>query len=92
MSIFTPIIKHFIIKEVKKLMKDLIQPILDLIKALVQPQSGTKFLITIAAMAAIYFMHAKGIATTISDVVLAGMVAVYYVADIYHKPKKKENE
>ncbi|KKL81518.1 hypothetical protein LCGC14_1993950 [marine sediment metagenome] len=72
-------------------MKDFIQPFLDLIKTLVQPQQGTKFLITIGAMAAIYFMHSKGIATTVSDVVLAAMVTVYYVADIYHKPKKKEN-
>lgn len=73
-------------------MKEFIQPILDLIKTLVQPSQGTKFLITLAAMAAIYFMHSKAVATTGSDIAIAGMVAVYYVADIYHKTKKGNSQ
>ncbi len=71
-------------------MKDFIQPILDLIKSLVQPESGTKFLITIAGLAAIYFLHANELATDTTDIVIGLMVAVYYVADIFHKVKKQE--
>jgi hypothetical protein len=66
-------------------MKDFVQPVLDLIKTLVQPQQGTKFLITIVGLAALYFMHKQGVATTSSDIVI-----VYYVADIYHKGNKEK--
>ena len=69
------------------MMKDLIQPILDLVKALVQPQQGTKFLITVAAIGAIVYLHSKGIATDASDITIATLAAVYYVADIFHKKK-----
>ncbi len=73
-------------------MKDFIQPILDLIKTLVQPSQGTKFLITVGGFAALYFMHKQGVATTGSDVVIGAMVIVYYIADIYHKNKKEKPE
>ncbi len=86
------IISKLIANEVRKAMKDFIQPILDLIKTLVQPQQGTKFLITIGGLAALFFMHKYGIATTSSDVVIGIMVAAYYVADIFHKGKKEKPE
>lgn len=70
---------------------DILKPILDLIKELIQPQQGTKFLLTIAALAAIYFLHEKGLSTNTTDIVIGLMVAVYYVADVFHKVKKQEN-
>lgn len=91
MIIISAIIRKLIEKELKKKMEKIIQPVLDLIKTLVQPQQGTKFLITVAGMGAIYMMHKAVIATTTSDIVIGVMVAVYYAADIIHKPKKKEN-
>jgi len=72
-------------------MKDYIQPFLDLIKNLVQPQEGTKFLVTVAGLGTIYLLHAKELATNVTDVVIALMVIGYYVADIFHKVKKQEN-
>lgn len=74
------------------MMKEFIQPILDLIKTLVQPQQGTKFLITIAGMAAIYFLQAKEIGTTATTVSIAAIVCAYYIADIFHKIKKQESK
>lgn len=69
-------------------MKDLIQPFLDLIKQLVQPEKGTKFLVAIAAMGALYLTHAKGFATISSDAGFVLLAAIYFVADIYHKKGK----
>ena len=89
MSILSPIIKSLIIKELKSLMKDFIQPILDLVKTLVQPEKGTKFLITLAGLGAIYYMHSSTIATDASDVVIAIVVVAYFVADIFHKLRKE---
>lgn len=76
------------------MIKDLIQPILDLIKALVQPAHGSKFLITLAGIGAITYLHSKGIATDASDVTVAALAAVYYVADIFAKKdvKKQKND
>ena len=88
MFIISGIIKKLIAKELRKLMKDFIQPILDLIKTLVQPQQGTKFLITVAGMAAIYFMASAGILTDAITITIGCIVVAYYVADIYHKGKK----
>lgn len=72
-------------------MKELIQPFLDLIKNLVQPEKGTKFLVTVAAIGAIFFMHKYAISTMESDIVIGGLAAVYYIADIHYKTKLKEN-
>lgn len=72
----------------RSIVKDLIQPILDLVKALVQPQQGTKFLITVAAIGAIVYLHSKGIATTTSDIVLMVIAVIYYLADIFAKTRK----
>jgi len=88
MIIVSGIIRKLIAKELRKLMKDFIQPILDLIKTLVQPQQGTKFLITVAGMAAIYVLQSKGIGDIATTVTIGAIVIAYYVADIYHKPKK----
>jgi hypothetical protein len=73
-------------------MKELFQPVLDLIKMLVQPEKGTKFLVTVAGLAAIYFMHVKTIDNSTSDIVIGVIVAAYYVADIFYKTKINNNE
>lgn len=86
------IIRPLIMKTLEGMMKEFIAPILDLIKTLVQPEKGTKFLLTLAGIGAIYFMHSKAIATLSSDVVIGLMVVAYYIADIYHKPKKEKPE
>jgi hypothetical protein len=92
MSIFTPIIKPLIIRELKKLMKDFIQPILDLIKSLVQPQQGTKFLVTVAAIGGIVYLAMQGFVAGDAVVwAIAAIAILYYIADIFHKIKKQGN-
>lgn len=94
MSIFTNIgsliMGPIIRKEINKKMKDFIQPFLDLIKALVQPESGTKFLITLSGMGGIIFLTMKGFVpgTWVTTVTLGAMVIMYYIADLYHKRMK----
>lgn len=71
-------------------MKDFIQPFTDLIKTLVQPESGTKFLVTISGMGAIVFLTMKGYVegSDMTIIALAAMVISYYVADIIYKRNK----
>ena len=88
MSILSPILKTLIVREVKKLMKDFIQPILDLIKTLVQPEKGTKFLITLAVVGGVVYLHKAGIATTSSDIGLVALAIAYYGFDTFHKLRK----
>lgn len=71
------------------MMKDFIQPILDLIKTLVQPEKGTKFLITLAVVGGVVCLHKEGIATTSSDLGLVALAVAYYGFDTFHKLKKK---
>jgi len=66
-------------------MKEFIQPVIDLVNAILLRKEGTKFLATVAALVAIYMMHANQIATVASDIIVGAIVAVYYVADIYYK-------
>ena len=92
MSILSPIPKPLIIREIKKLMKDLIQPILGLIQKLIQPEQGTCFLLTLANIGAIYQMHATGVATTASDLILGAILITYYIVDTYRKRGRREVE
>ena len=93
MSIITTALKPLIKKALGGMMKDFIQPILDLIKTLVQPQQGTKFLITMAGLASMFFMHKAAIATGTSDIVTGLVIVAYYMADIMHKgPKQSKTE
>ncbi len=73
-------------------MKDFIQPILDLIKTLVQPEKGTKFLITLAVVGGVVYLHKEGISTTSSDIALSALAIAYYLADVFHKLKKTAPE
>lgn len=73
-------------------MKDFIQPILDLIKSLIQPQQGTKFLVTVACVGAIYMLVSKSAGLALDTellkyaVVMLGLMPIaYYVADFLHK-------
>lgn len=90
MSIIGRLLRPFIMKEMRNLMKDFIQPILDLIKTLVQPSQGTKFLITLAGFGLIYYLEKSGLGDDATIITVGSMVAVYYVADIFHKTRKAE--
>ena len=69
-------------------MTEFLKPILDLIKTLVQPSQGTKFLITIGCFGMIYLLASKDIGGDYG-IPTVGIIAIaYYAADIYHKPKK----
>ncbi len=83
-----PIIK----REIAKAMKDFIQPFLDLIRTLVQPQQGTKFLITLAGIGGIIFLQMKGIGSGPAIITIGVLVASYYIADIFAKGKKNGGE
>ena len=69
-------------------MKEFIAPILDLIKSLVQPEHSTKFLVTVAGIGGIVYLHVQGISTTSSDIVMAALCAAYFASDLYHKRNK----
>lgn len=69
-------------------MTEFMKPILDLIKTLVQPSQGTKFLVTLAGFGMIYLLASKNIGGPYGIPVVGLVVIVYYVADIYHKGKK----
>ena len=90
MSLIRWILKPVIRKEVKRLMKDLIQPIVDLIKSLVQPQQGTKFLVTLAGLGSIFLLRKQGLGDPTTIIVIGLMVVSYYVADIFYKLKRKD--
>jgi len=85
------LLKPIILKEVRSMMKDFVQPILDLIKNLVQPQQGTKFLLSLASLGTIFYMHKSAIATPTSDIIIAVLLSVYYIADIIAKTRKSKN-
>jgi len=82
----TYLIRQYIEREVGK-MTEFLKPILDLIKALVQPSQGTKFLVTIAGFGMIYLLATKDIGGVYAIPVVGVIIIAYYAADIYHKPK-----
>ena len=94
MSIFTKIggaiMGPLIRREIRKIMKEFIQPILDLVTKLVQPSQGTKFLITLAGFAVIFYLKKAGIGDSVTIIVVGSMVIVYYLADLIGKREKKE--
>jgi len=89
MSIFTkilsPIITPLIRKEIKRVMEKFIGPIKELILGILERKKGTKFLATVAALGAIVYLHMQGHATATSDIVIGGVLAFYYLADILSK-------
>jgi hypothetical protein len=91
MSLLDPIIAPIVRKEVRNVMKDSIQMVLDLIKSLVQPEKGTKFLVTLACIGAIYYMHTSAISNNTSDMVIGGVAVAYYIADYARKSMTNGN-
>ncbi len=74
-------------------MTEFIKPFLELIKALVQPEHGTKFLTTFGGFGLIYLLADKGLLTDTITITVGCMVIFYYIADIYYKKiKKQENQ
>ena len=67
-----------------------VEMVINLIESLVQPQNGTKFVITAFCMGFIYFMHKQAISTDLSDILLASIVVVYYLVDMYAKRNRDE--
>jgi hypothetical protein len=82
-KIFEPIVRPIIRKEIKKGMKELLQPIIDLIKALVTPQQGTKFLVTVIGIGAVTWLCYKGIATLPAVIGIVAMAIAYHLSNIY---------
>lgn len=68
-------------------MKELLQPIIDLIKALVTPQQGTKFLITVIGIGTVGWLCYKGIATWPTIIGIVIMVVAYHVSNIWMTSK-----
>lgn len=73
--------------EIKKGMKELLSPIIDLIKALVTPQQGTKFLVTVIGIGAITYLCYNGLATTEVVIGIVAMVAAYHISNIWMSTK-----
>ena len=69
-------------------MKDLIQPIIDLVKAVIVHKEGTKFLVTAIGIGTIAYLRINGIGSLGVEIVIAAVIAVYYAADIFSKNKK----
>lgn len=86
------LIMKVVIRRISEMLTEFIKPILDLIKTLVQPQQGTKFLITIAALGAIYVLQSQKIGDMATTITIGCIVVAYYVADIYHKGRKGESK
>lgn len=92
MVIIGAIVRKLMEKELKKQMEKFIQPVLDLIEKLVQPEKGTKFLVTIAGIGAIVYLTVQSFVSGDAIVYsIAAIVILYFGADIFHKLRKKEN-
>ena len=96
MSIFTKIggwiVKPLIKQEMGKIMQTWIQPILDLIKDLIQPQNGTKFLITIAGLGLLGYLKHSLISDPVTTIVIGLVIIAYYIVDTFSKGKKKKED
>lgn len=75
-------------------MKDFVQPIIDLVKTLLQREKGTKFLALAIGVGTLAWSHQAKFATLSSDIAIVVLITVYFVADIvakiYAKPKTEE--
>ena len=69
-------------------MTEFLKPILDLIKSLVQPSQGTKFLVTMGCFGMIYLLASNDIGGPYAIPTVGVITVGYYVADIFHKTKK----
>ena len=82
------LIRKLIEKEIMKAMKDFIQPFLDLIQKLVQPEQGTKFLVSLGAIGSIVFLQYKGL-SDITTTLTVGLIAIaYFIVDYLYKLQK----
>ncbi len=91
-KLFGWIIRPIIKKEIAKVMKDLIQPIADFIKTIMQIENGSKFLVTIAGIGGIIWLKYKAIGDPTTTITIACLIVAYYFADIYYKSKIKNGE
>lgn len=58
-----------------------------LIKTLIPPNMGTKFLLTGGGMGAVVYMQVTGVLNEIAAGAVVLMLLMYYVADIMHNPR-----
>ena len=71
-------------------MKEFIQPFLDLIQKLVQPEQGTKFLITLGTEAGLYNLISSGLVPGLWGAIIMGAIAIgYFFVDYFYKLQKK---
>ena len=77
--------------EIKKGMKELLSPIIDLIKALVTPSQGTKFLITVVGIGSVAWLCYKGLATWEVVAGIVAMVVAYHICNLWLTKKDIEN-
>jgi hypothetical protein len=59
--------------------------LLDLVKAMVTPAEGSKFLLSALGMGAIVYMHKTAIASEWSDVTIGVVLVAYYIADSFKR-------
>ncbi len=69
-------------------MKEIIQPFLDLIQKLVQPEQGTKFLVSLAGIGSIFYLQYKQMGDWQTSATIAAVAIAYFIGDIYYKTKK----
>lgn len=77
--------KLFLPKEWRWIVQFDFSKILDLIKAMVTPEQGSKFLLSAIGLGAIVYMHKIGIDSEWSDVTIGAVLIAYYVADSYKR-------
>ena len=74
------------------MMKDIVQPLLDTVLRLIQPQQGTKFLVTVAGLGALVFLAMKGLLTPELTWAVPIVIGLYYVSDLLAKTFCKPEE
>lgn len=72
-------------------MDNLLKMAIDLIKALVTPQQGTKFLITTIGIGALTWLSYKGLATTPVVIGVVAVVLSYHLSNIWLTSKGMQN-
>jgi len=79
------LLRPIILKEVKRLMKEFVQPIIELVKTILQREKGTKFLVAIAGIGGLIYLAKLALATTPLIIGIVAVVVGYFLIDFFHK-------
>ena len=84
-SVKKKVLGWFIPAEWKGLMQFDFSKLLDLIKGMVTPSEGSKFLLSALGIGGIFYMHKLTIASDFSDGMIGAICVAYYIADTIKK-------